>query len=74
MPRITGHLQSMGAVREIFSFSKGIPRLINLAADRTLLAGYVKGTKTLTREMAGRGIRSLSGRPDHQERLIPRNP
>jgi general secretion pathway protein A len=60
-----------GAVREIFSFSKGIPRLINLAADRALLAGYVKGTKTLTREMAGRGIRSLSGRPDSQERQYP---
>jgi general secretion pathway protein A len=60
-----------GAVREIFSFSKGIPRLINLAADRTLLAGYVKGTKTLTREMAGRGIRSLSGRPDYQEGRYP---
>ena len=66
-----------GAVREIFFFSKGIPRLINLAADRALLAGYVKGTKTLTREMAGRGIRSLSGRPDRpasrfsQESLTP---
>jgi len=60
-----------GAVREIFYFSKGIPRLINLAADRTLLAGYVKGTKTLTREMAGRGIRSLSSRPDSQERRLP---
>ena len=60
-----------GAVREIFSFSQGIPRLINLAADRTLLAGYVKGTKTLTREMAGKGIRSLSGRPDPHERPLP---
>jgi general secretion pathway protein A len=60
-----------GAVREIFSFSKGIPRLINLAADRTLLAGYVKGTKTLTRELAWRGIRSLSNRPDPQERRFP---
>ncbi len=56
------------AVREIFSFSKGIPRLINLAADRALLAGYVKGTKTITREMARMGIRSLSIRSDLQER------
>jgi general secretion pathway protein A len=47
-----------GAVREIFFFSKGIPRLINLAADRT-------------REMAGRGIRSLAIRPDSQERRLP---
>jgi general secretion pathway protein A len=60
-----------GAVREIFSFSKGIPRLINLAADRTLLAGYVKGTKTLTRELAWKGIRSLSNRPDPLERRFP---
>jgi general secretion pathway protein A len=51
-----------GAVREIFSFSRGIPRLINLAADRALLAGYVQETKTITRTMAFRGIASLSGR------------
>jgi general secretion pathway protein A len=60
-----------GAVREIFTFSKGIPRLVNLAADRTLLAGYVKGTKTLSREMAERGIRSLALRPDLQEIRLP---
>ncbi len=60
-----------GAVREIYSFSQGIPRLINLAADRALLAGYVKGTKNLTREMARKGIRSLSNRPDPQARRLP---
>ena len=60
-----------GAVQEIFSYSGGIPRLINLAADRALLAGYVKGTKTVSRDLAGRGIRSLSGRPDHQEKRLP---
>ena len=60
-----------GAVREIFAFSGGIPRLINLAADRALLAGYVQGTKTVTRDLAGRGIRSLSSRPDLQEIKLP---
>jgi general secretion pathway protein A len=53
-----------GAVREVFAFSKGIPRLINLAADRALLAGYVQETKTISRKMARQGIASLSGRAE----------
>lgn len=53
-------LFSRGAVREIYGFSKGMPRLINLAADRALLAGFVQETKTITRDMARKGIRSLS--------------
>ncbi len=53
-----------GAVQEIFAHSRGIPRLINLAADRALLAGYVQETKTITRKIARQGIASLSGRPE----------
>ena len=33
------------ALYEIFSFSKGYPRLINTICDRALLSGYVLGTK-----------------------------
>jgi general secretion pathway protein A len=56
-----------GAVREIFAFSRGIPRLINLAADRALLVGYVQETKNITRKMARKGVASLSGRPDTEK-------
>ncbi|MBI5586387.1 MAG: AAA family ATPase [Deltaproteobacteria bacterium] len=59
----TGSIQfTRGAIREINAFSRGIPRLINLAADRALLAGYVQETKAITRKMARKGIASLSGR------------
>ena len=34
-----------GAIREIFNFSKGYPRLINIIADRALLTGYINSEK-----------------------------
>jgi general secretion pathway protein A len=40
---------SSEAVHEIFSFSKGYPRLINIICDRSLLTGYVSETKKITR-------------------------
>ena len=39
-----------GAIDEIFSFSKGYPRLINIMCDHALLAGYAKGVNTIDRE------------------------
>ncbi len=33
------------AIREIFNFSKGYPRLINIIADRALLTGYINSAK-----------------------------
>jgi len=33
------------AIREIFHFSKGYPRLINIIADRALLTGYINADK-----------------------------
>lgn len=36
------------AVSEIFSFSKGYPRLINIICDRALLTGFVEDARTIT--------------------------
>ncbi|PXF58085.1 MAG: hypothetical protein C4B58_07910 [Deltaproteobacteria bacterium] len=36
-----------GAIRQIFSFSGGCPRLINIICDHALLTGYAKGEKTI---------------------------
>jgi general secretion pathway protein A len=36
---------------EIYVFSKGYPRLINIICDRALLTGYVKETKRITGEI-----------------------
>jgi type II secretory pathway predicted ATPase ExeA/outer membrane protein OmpA-like peptidoglycan-associated protein len=35
------------SVREIYAFSKGYPRLINIICDRALLTGYVEGFRTI---------------------------
>ncbi len=39
------------AVHEAYEFSKGIPRLINLFADKCLLAAFVKGTQRIGPEV-----------------------
>ncbi len=38
---------SSSAIGEIFSFSRGFPRLINIICDLALLTGYVKEQKTI---------------------------
>lgn len=40
-----------GAVQEIFSFSRGYPRLINVICDRCLLTGFVEDAATITTEI-----------------------
>ena len=39
------------ALRLVHRRSGGVPRLVNLVCDRALLAGYVKGARTVTLEM-----------------------
>jgi len=48
-----------GAVREVYRFSKGVPRLINLACDRALLRAFVEQEMRVTRTMVRIGLRSL---------------
>ena len=35
------------AIRQIYAFSRGYPRLINIMCDHALLTGYVRGLKTI---------------------------
>lgn len=46
-------------VELIYRYSKGIPRLINMACDKCLLAGYVYEVYTITPDMAKRCLREL---------------
>jgi general secretion pathway protein A len=41
---------SAGAIREIFSFSKGNPRLINIICDHALLTGYSSGVTSIDKK------------------------
>ena len=48
-----------GALRAIHRYSKGIPRLINLACDRALLAGFVLEKNEITASIVRRAVKEL---------------
>jgi general secretion pathway protein A len=45
---------------EIYHYSGGIPRLINILCDRVLLIGYVSNTRSIDGRVVREGIRDLS--------------
>ena len=49
------------AMDEIFRFSKGIPRLINIISDKALLAGYVSEQPTIGPETIKKCIKEIEG-------------
>jgi general secretion pathway protein A len=49
-----------GVVETIYDFSKGVPRLINIMCDFTLLAAFVDNTKTVDSELMKEIIRELA--------------
>ena len=51
-----------GAYREIYRFSKGVPRLINIIAERTLLAAYLAESRKVRKTHVIEGKQSLNGR------------
>jgi general secretion pathway protein A len=50
------------AVRSVFRYSGGVPRLVNAVCDKALLAGFVDGTDLLTWRQVRRAIRELEGK------------
>jgi general secretion pathway protein A len=52
---------SRGALREIYKFSQGVPRLVNLLGDRILLAGFVEQTYHIHKDLVKKAERSLAG-------------
>ena len=60
-----------GSYQEIYRFSKGVPRLINIIAERALMAGYLAESRKIKRVHVLEGRQSLSGRfPSSQSRLF----
>ena len=49
------------AIREIFRRSKGVPRLINVVADRSLLAAYAKESRRIDRRLVRRAAAEVFG-------------
>jgi len=54
-------LFTKGALRRIYKFSKGYPRLINILCDRALLAGYNARTRVITVKILKTAARALVG-------------
>jgi general secretion pathway protein A len=54
--RKESNLFTSGALQKIYSFSGGLPRLINLACDRALLLGYTRDQTPITAGMAKTAI------------------
>jgi general secretion pathway protein A len=50
---------SNSALNEIYEFTKGIPRLINLLCDRALLAGFVEQTYHIEEDIIQKAKKSL---------------
>ncbi|NQU09524.1 AAA family ATPase [bacterium] len=50
-----------GAVKAVYAYSGGIPRLVNVACDKTLLAGFVRQTELLTKREVGLAVEELEG-------------
>ena len=50
-------LFSRGALKRIYRYSRGLPRLINAACDRALLAGYTRDTTGIGSRIATVGIK-----------------
>ena len=61
-----------GALRVIYKYSGGIPRLINIACDRALLTAYGLNRKTISGPIARASIRELAARGDVKRLTLQR--
>ena len=52
-----------GAIRTVYKYSQGVPRLINAVCDKMLLAGFVAQVDLLGREQVELAIEELEGVP-----------
>jgi general secretion pathway protein A len=67
-------LFSPRALGQIYKFSKGIPRLINIACDNVLITGYANDQKIIEDETVKEVIRHLDGAEFKNKRWIFRLP
>jgi len=58
-----GNVFTDGAVREVWRFSRGVPRLINTLCERALLGAYVLEAPRVTRSIVARAAHEIEGFP-----------
>jgi general secretion pathway protein A len=59
-----------GAYRQIFRYSAGIPRLINILCDRALLVAYSRNRKNVNDRVVRAAIRELAGRGEMKPSIL----
>ncbi|MDX9785287.1 MAG: AAA family ATPase [Desulfobacterales bacterium] len=59
-----------GAVRKIYRYSGGIPRMIHVVSDRALLVAYVLGRNEVTGAIVRTAIRELAGRENAKKNVF----
>jgi general secretion pathway protein A len=64
-------LFTAGAMTALHRASGGVPRLVNVIADRALLGAWSKEERTVTRPMALKAAREVFGAPLRQSRRWP---
>lgn len=57
------HLFTRAALRRLFAISHGVPRVINLVADRALLGAYAQGRGRVSGPLVSRAAAEVLGRP-----------
>jgi general secretion pathway protein A len=72
----SGDVFSRTALKRIYRYSRGLPRLINAVCDRALLAGYTRDNARVNSRIAGEGIKDLRRNSESSSRkrrliLIP---
>ncbi len=63
---------TISGLRAIYKYSRGVPRLINIACDRALLTAFVTGQRKISGKIARDAIDELLGRRDLKRRIIKR--
>ena len=62
-------LFTRSALKAIYAYSSGIPRLINTACDRALLTGYAEARQRMNRKIVRQVVRELEAQP--RRRVLP---
>jgi general secretion pathway protein A len=58
------------AYRSIYTYSRGIPRLINIVCDRALLTAFGLDQQKITKDVVGSAIKELTNREDIDDNVF----
>jgi general secretion pathway protein A len=61
---------SDGALKVIFTYSRGNPRRINAVCDRALLIGYARGQHRITKDVAAKAVEDIQGHTKEQRKAF----